>query len=253
MDEWHRFIGLGRWLPAAGWGRGKALLIAGIVLVAVAFGSCQEEHEHTAPAIHARDSVPAMVTYGVNTLISDSGVIKYRLVAERWEVNEAKNPSRWVFDKGVLLTQFDEKMHITGYIQCDSAVYFDKLRKWQLRGRVRILNPQGTSFQSDQLYWDEQNHKIWSYSYSHLKMPDKEIDGNWFEGNDDMSKYEIRQTHGKFDKNKSNFGQNGGGMPPSAAPSPAAVNDTVNGPSASGPHPVGPNKPKFHHVAAETK
>lgn len=211
--------------------------------------ACEEEHEHTAPAVNPRDSVPAMVTYGVNTLISDSGVIKYRLVAERWEVNEVRNPSRWVFDKGVLITQFDQKMHIQGYIQCDSAVYFDKLRLWQLHGRVRILNPQGLSFQSDEIYWDEMNHKLWSHSYSHMRMPDKEVDGNWFESNEQMTQYEIKQIHGKFDKNEAKFGQPGNGMtvPPGAQSATQSV-DTVNGPSANGPHPVGPNKPKFHIV-----
>lgn len=50
-----------------------------------------------------------MVTYGVNTLISDSGVIKYRIVAERWEVSDKTRPSKWIFDKGIVLTQFDLK------------------------------------------------------------------------------------------------------------------------------------------------
>ncbi len=59
--------------------------------------SCSEEREHTAPAIHDRDSVPVMTTYGVNTLISDSGVIKYRIVTERWEINENRRPSRMGF------------------------------------------------------------------------------------------------------------------------------------------------------------
>lgn len=219
------------------------------VFMMVLMVACEEEHEHTAPAVNPRDSVPAMVTYGVNTLISDSGVIKYRLVAERWEVNEVRNPSRWIFDKGVLITQFDQKMHIQGYIQCDSAVYYDKLRLWQLHGRVRILNPQGLSFQSDEIYWDEMNHKLWSHSYSHMKMPDKEVDGNWFESNEQMTQYEIKQIHGKFDKNESKFGQPGNGMavPPGAQSATQSV-DTVNGPSANGPHPVGPNKPKFHIV-----
>lgn len=217
-----------------------------LLLFVLTLFSCEEEHEHTAPAVNPRDSVPTMVTYGVNTLISDSGIIRYRLVAERWEVNEVRNPSRWIFDKGVLLTQFDQKMNIKGYIQCDSAVYFDKLRLWRLHGHVRILNPNGLTFQSDQLYWDEQNHKFWSYSYSHMKMPDKEIDGNWFESNEEMTKYEIKQTHGKFDKNESNFGKS-----PSQGPPPQALQqpDTVNGPSKNGPHPVGPNKPKFHAIS----
>ena len=219
------------------------------VFMMVLMVACEEEHEHTAPAVNPRDSVPAMVTYGVNTLISDSGVIKYRLVTERWEVNEVRNPSRWIFDKGVLITQFDQKMHIQGYIQCDSAVYYDKLRLWQLHGRVRILNPQGLSFQSDEIYWDEMNHKLWSHSYSHMKMPDKEVDGNCFESNEQMTQYEIKQIHGKFDKNESKFGQPGNGMavPPGAQSATQSV-DTVNGPSANGPHPVGPNKPKFHIV-----
>ncbi len=158
--------------------------------------SCSEEREHTAPAIHDRDSVPVMTTYGVNTLISDSGVIKYRIVTERWEINENRNPSRWTFNKGILLTQFDLKKHVVGYIQCDSAVYFDKDRRWELRGRVRILTAQGLTFYSNELYWDERNHEMWSYSYSHLKTPDKELQGNWFRSDEQMTNYEIRQTKG---------------------------------------------------------
>jgi hypothetical protein len=50
-----------------------------------------------------------MTSYGVNTLISDSGVIKYKIVTERWDVNTIKQPSRWTFEKGVFFEQFDEK------------------------------------------------------------------------------------------------------------------------------------------------
>ena len=74
--------------------------------------SCEDRKEHIAAAIYDRDSVAMMTSYGVNTLISDSGVIKYRIVTERWEVNQARNPSRWIFDKGLFLEQFDEKFHV---------------------------------------------------------------------------------------------------------------------------------------------
>jgi len=173
-------------------------LFIGLVLLTASYAmvSCSEEREHTAPAIHDRDSVPVMTTYGVNTLISDSGVIKYRIVTERWEINENRNPSRWTFNKGILLTQFDLKKHVVGYIQCDSAVYFDKDRRWELRGRVRILTAQGLTFYSNELYWDERNHEMWSYSYSHLKTPDKELQGNWFRSDEQMTNYEIRQHKG---------------------------------------------------------
>lgn len=162
--------------------------------------SCTEEHEHTAPAIRDKDSVPSMVSYGVNTLISDSGVIKYRIVTERWEMNDKRNPSRWIFDKGVFLTQFDQTLHIQSYIQCDTAYYFDKNRIWELRGRVRILTKQGLRFSSEELYWDEQKHEIWSHKFSHLKTPERELQGNYFKSNENMTKYIVTNTKGSFEK-----------------------------------------------------
>ena len=63
--------------------------------------SCSEAQEHTADAIRPEDSTAMMVSYGVNTLISDSGVIKYRIVTERWEVNTVRQPPRWEFMKGI--------------------------------------------------------------------------------------------------------------------------------------------------------
>ena len=103
-----------------------SLIICLVLLTAsCAIVSCSEEHEHTAPAIHDRDSVPVMTTYGVNTLISDSGVIKYRIVTEQWDINQNKdNSSRWTFNKGILLTQFDLKKHVVGYIQCEELSLF---------------------------------------------------------------------------------------------------------------------------------
>lgn len=166
----------------------------------IALLACTEEHEHTAPAIRDKDSVPSMVSYGVNTLISDSGVIKYRIVTERWEMNDKRNPSRWIFDKGVFLTQFDQTLHIQSYIQCDTAYYFDKNRIWELRGRVRILTKQGLRFSSEELYWDEQKHEIWSHKFSHLKTPERELQGNYFKSDENMTKYIVTNTKGSFEK-----------------------------------------------------
>ena len=147
-----------------------------IALCVIPFlASCSEKRGNTAPAIHERDSVPIMTTYGVNTLISDSGVIKYRIIAEEWEVNEVKNPSRWTFNKGLLLTQFDLKKRIVGFMQCDTAIYYDKERRWELHGHVQIVTANNVEFYSSELFWDERNHEIWSHKYSRIKTPDKAL------------------------------------------------------------------------------
>ncbi len=178
----------------------KSAISAVVVIFFLALVACSEEKEHTAPAIYPRDSVAMMVSYGVNALISDSGVIKYRIVSEQWEINQNRNPSRWIFEKGLFLEQFDLAMHIQSYIQCDTAYYYDVRRLWELRGRVRILTTNGLRFSSEELFWDERDHEIWSNKFSHLITSDKELQGNRFRSDERMTKYSVRWTKGYFDK-----------------------------------------------------
>jgi len=170
------------------------------MLATTIFVACEKQKEHTAPAIHERDSVALMTSYGVNTLISDSGVIKYRIVTEEWEINQNRKPSRWIFNKGVLLEQFDQKFHVQSYIQSDTAYYYDQNKLWELRGRVRILTKDGLRFSSEQLFWDEMKHEIYSHVFSRLVTPDRQLQGSYFRSDERMTKYFVSNSKGSFEK-----------------------------------------------------
>lgn len=161
---------------------------------------CEEEKEHIAPAIYDRDSVSVMTTYGVNTLISDSGVIKYRIVTEKWEVNQIRRPTRWIFEKGLFLEQFDPSFHVQSYIQADTAYYYDERNLWELRGRVRIRTKDGLRFSSEELFWDQLMHQLYSHKFSHIITPEREMQGTYFESNEYMTKYKVTNSKGSFVK-----------------------------------------------------
>lgn len=174
-----------------------------IILTMVGFfllASCEGQKEHTAPAVHDRDSASMMISYGVNTLISDSGVIKYRIVTERWEVNTVRNPSRWIFEKGLFFEQFDEKFHVQSYIQCDTAYYYDQKKLWELRSRVSILTKDGLRFTSQQLFWDQASHELYSNVPSHLVTPDRTLEGTYFRSDERMIRYFVSNSRGSFEK-----------------------------------------------------
>lgn len=185
----------------------KPYLLNIFALICV-LSSCQEGKEHTAPAIYPRDSVAVMTSFGVNTLVSDSGLIKYRIVAERWEVNQAKDPSRWIFDKGLFLEQFDEKFHVEAYIQCDTAYYFDQQKLWELRGRVRVRTIDGLRFSSEELYWDQNTHELYSHKFSRLITPDREMQGTYFISDEHLRHYTVTNSKGSFVKGQ--FGSESG-------------------------------------------
>lgn len=164
------------------------------------FLSCSQEVEHTAAAIHDRDSVSMMVSYGVNTLVSDSGVIKYKIVTERWDVNTVKHPTRWTFEKGIFMEQFDEKFHVEAYVQADTAWYYDQLKLWELRGRVRIRNVNGLVFTSEELYWDGMKHELYSNKFSRVVTPERTLQGTYFRSDERMTRYTVSNSKGSFVK-----------------------------------------------------
>ena len=173
------------------------LILAAVVLTALT--ACGGEmQEHTAPAIHDRDSVSMMTSYGVNTLISDSGVIKYRIVTERWDVNTVRVPSRWTFEKGVFFEQFDEKFHVQAYIQADTAYCFTELNLWHLIGNVRVRTVDGLRYSSEELYWDQNKHELYSYRFSHLITPEREMQGSYFRSDEQLRRYFISNSKGSF-------------------------------------------------------
>ncbi len=162
------------------------------------FISCNQAHEHVADAINPQDSASMMTSYGVNTLISDSGVIKYRIVTERWDVNTIKNPPRWEFMKGIFFEQFDELLHVQAYIQADTAWYYDQQRLWKLRGRVNIRNVNGVVYSSNELYWDGLRHEFYSTEFSRIVTPERTIEGSYFRSDENMSHYLVTNSKGSF-------------------------------------------------------
>ena len=160
--------------------------------------ACSEQKEHTAPAINPQDSVSVMISYGINTLISDSGIMKYRVVAEKWEINEIKNPPRWYFPRGLFMEQFDEKFHVEAYIQADTAWYYDQKKLWHLRGRVRIRNINGLIYESEELFWDGITHEIYSYAFSKVTTPERNMEGTYFLSDEHMRHYTVSNSKGSF-------------------------------------------------------
>ncbi len=194
------FAGLKSRLKLPSWASYALAGVAVFVLFILAVANNEEPVEHTAPAIHDRDSVAVMTSYGVNTLISDSGVIKYRIVSERWEVNQIRKPSRWIFDKGLFLTQFDEQFHVHGYIQADTAYYYDQMRLWELRSRVRVLTKDGLRFFSEQLFWNEGEHRLYSNVFSRVVTPERTLQGSYFWSDERMTRYYVSNSKGSFEK-----------------------------------------------------
>ena len=159
-------------------------------------GSCAEEAASGGESITMRDSTPVMVTTGVSKLISDSGVIRYRIVAEEWRMLDRTKPPRQEFLKGIFMERYDANFLPNLTIEADTAYCYNQ-KLWELRGRVRIVNREkGTVFTTEELFWNMEEHLVYGSKYMRIVEPDQEIEGDSFEADEQLNRYLVRQSRG---------------------------------------------------------
>ena len=162
------------------------------------FTNCSKQRQPVTDAITNRDSVPVMITRDVSTYISDSGVVRYKIITDEWKVFDRLDPSRWAFEQGIYLEKFDNKLNIEATIIADTAYYFDKQELWELRGNVHIENEQDEQFDTQLLFWNQKSKKVYSDKYIHIRQQKRIITGIGFTSNQEFTNYTIKQTQGIF-------------------------------------------------------
>ncbi len=166
-----------------------SITVALAAVMLLLFSSCSGKKKELGAAITERDSLPVMDTRGVETLVSDSGVIRYRLSAEEWLVYDKKTPSYWSFEKGVYVEKFDSLFQVEASIKADTAYYYDKQKLWKLIHNVHIQNQKGENFDTELLYWDQNKKRVYSDKAVRVEQIDRIIYAEGFESNEQMTKY----------------------------------------------------------------
>ncbi len=159
--------------------------------------ACSREEKNTAPALQNRDSLPIMSTSGVSKLISDSGVIRYKIIAETWDVYDRTKPQRQTFMNGIFMEKFDERFKVSMFLTADTAYWYDQ-NLWELRGRVEIRKENGTVFNTNELFWDMGKHVVYSSKFVHIVTPQQDLRGVGFRSDEELTNYEVSNSAGSF-------------------------------------------------------
>ena len=176
---------------------GTTTAVSAVVVLIFLF-SCTSGTKKEKSGIYVSDSTAVMTTTGVSTLISDSGRISYRIEAEEWVVFNKRTPPYWSFEKGLYLEKYDLDKKIEATVKCDTAYYYNEMQLWKLLGNITIKNPNNEKFETDTLYWDQENERIYSDAYIRIEQEDQITEGYGFSSNQDFTVWEIRNTKGIY-------------------------------------------------------
>ena len=168
------------------------------IVVLIFHSSCKGDSAKTLIAIECSDSIAVMPTFDVNTIVSDSGRISYKIIADEWRIFDKRNPPHWAFEKGVYLEKYDREMNIEATVKCDTAYYYNEQKLWKLIGNVDIKNVKDERFYTPLMYWDQENERIYSDAYIKIEQSDQVTEGIGFSANQNLTLWQINNTKGIF-------------------------------------------------------
>ena len=177
---------------------GITTTFAVVVMLLLFMASCGKENKEVVEVTFDPENTYTLRTTDVSSLISDSGITRYRMNAKEWLVfGNAREPYSY-FPQGVYVEKFDSLFNVEASVKADTAYYWDKKGLYKLIGHVSILSQEGKKLDTSILYFDQKEDQIYTDEYFELEEGDKIITGIGFKSNQNMTKYKIFNSQGTF-------------------------------------------------------
>lgn len=164
--------------------------------------SCNNNKPDKIGAVVDRTKLPKLHATEITTIISDSGITRYRIYALRWDIYDKAIQPYQEFPDGIYFEKFDANMKVDANIQSKYARFIENEQLWVLRGKVRAMNLQGELFETEKLFWDQRLAKFYSDTLIKITQATRIITGIGFESNETMTHYLIKNPQGIFPLNE---------------------------------------------------
>lgn len=160
------------------------------------FISCSYRVESTEELSNSRDSIALVHAWDVSTVISDSGVTRYRLATPEWLIFDKASEPYWDFPHGIHLEKFDENLNVYANVDADTAIYYSNKEMWILSGNVKAMNLDGERFESEKLFVEQKKDRIYTDRFVTIIQKERIINGIGLESNQRLTKYTILEPQG---------------------------------------------------------
>ena len=168
-----------------------------VVVVALFMSvSCTNDKPQITDSVGDRAEAARLKALEITTIVSDSGITRYRITTPEWYVFDKAAEPYWLFPQGVHFEKFDLNFNVDAKIDCKHAIYYDKIQLWVLSDSVRCTNIEGEQFETNLLNWNEREERIYSDSAITITKKDLIIKGIGFESNQTLTSYRTRQVTG---------------------------------------------------------
>jgi len=172
------------------------------LLILLFFSSCENDPkviENWTKKAELREEAKTVESY-----LSQAGVMKAKLTA----------PLMYRYQRDTIFTEFPNTLHVDFYddsvrveswLTANYGIYYDNLNKVFLRDSVMVINKDGDTLRTPELWWDQNMQKFYTDKPARLDGKDKHLTGTQgLEATQDLRSIQFKYPIGPFDIKEGN-------------------------------------------------
>jgi len=175
-------------------------IIFGFILFSIVLVSCQNDNQEIS-RVGNLDKLPAETIVNLETLYSDSGLVKVKVKAPLLQKILKPEPITEL-PKGIKIEFFDDHFNVISQLTANYAVHLENKKQWIAKSNVVVVNEKNEKLNTEKLVWDEGKELLSSDEFVKISTKDEIIYGEGFEANQDFSKYKIFKVKGRITVNQ---------------------------------------------------
>lgn len=168
--------------------------------------SCSSNKPEEIQAIGDHEEMASLIVKDLETIITDSGRIEYRILTPEMLQYSNKSEPYIDFPKGLNVIFYLPDGSVDGQIKCNNAIYHEKEQLMELNNDVEAISQKNEILNTEQLFWDMKEKRIYSDKFVKITSEDGIWMGTGMESDETMSNWEIKNPTGEmqFDTETSN-------------------------------------------------
>jgi len=174
-----------KWLRYWGW------------LAIILFLACENDLKEVQKVMD-QEAIQYETAKTVELLYSDSAIVRVRLQAPIMVRQLDPSNPRSEFPEGIKVDFYDEYQRAGSYLTSKYAERYSETQLVAVRDSVVWQSKGGDRLETEELYWDERQRKVYTKKFVRNTKPDEIIYGYGFEGEQDFTKWKILAITGRI-------------------------------------------------------
>lgn len=170
-----------------------AVLVSGTAML---FYGCENNNIEQIKAFYSTENLPVLEAVNFETLLTDSGQVRYFLKAPKLLQFQDEGRNYREFPEGVKLVEYDDHKRVISSITADYAKQFIAEDKWEAKNNVVATNAQGDTLKTEHLIWEEKKEIIYTEEFVKIIRTDQIITGIGFTSDQKLQNWKIKNPKG---------------------------------------------------------